>query len=153
MFKVNLIVHYLHLLSTDIIDNGNKDFRSPERKRLLSGMMMTAADLSAMYKPWNVSFRTSKQVVGEFFQQGDLERKKLGMDPIDMMDRNKKAEMPRLQMEFFDAVCVPLYEAFYRYDSHFKTVYESCKTNRMEWDKLVGSNVMLDLNDSPVSLR
>ncbi|ROT63112.1 putative cGMP-specific 3 [Penaeus vannamei] len=49
---------------------------------VLCGMMMTACDVSAIAKPWEIQHKTAKLVADEFFEQGDLERLKLNEQPI-----------------------------------------------------------------------
>ena len=46
------------------------------------GMMMTACDVSAITKPWPVQQRVAHLVAAEFFEQGDLERSTLNLEPI-----------------------------------------------------------------------
>lgn len=50
-------------------------------------MMMTACDVSAIAKPWEVQHKVAKLVADEFFDQGDLEKLQLNQQPIAMMDR------------------------------------------------------------------
>lgn len=50
-------------------------------------MMMTACDVSAIAKPWEVQHKVAKMVADEFFDQGDLEKLQLNTQPIAMMDR------------------------------------------------------------------
>lgn len=50
-------------------------------------MMMTACDVSAIAKPWEVQHRVAKLVADEFFDQGDLEKLQLNTQPVAMMDR------------------------------------------------------------------
>lgn len=54
---------------------------------VLCGMMMTACDVSAIAKPWEVQHRVAKLVADEFFDQGDLEKLQLNTKPVAMMDR------------------------------------------------------------------
>lgn len=49
---------------------------------VLSGMMMTACDVSAIAKPWDVQHRVAKLVADEFFDQGDMEKMQLKEQPI-----------------------------------------------------------------------
>lgn len=49
---------------------------------VLSGMMMTACDVSAIAKPWDVQHRVAKMVADEFFDQGDLEKMQLKEQPV-----------------------------------------------------------------------
>lgn len=46
------------------------------------GMMMTACDVAAIGKPWRVQKRVANMVANEFFEQGDLERNDLQVEPI-----------------------------------------------------------------------
>lgn len=55
--------------------------------KVLCGMMMTACDVSAIAKPWEVQHRVAKLVADEFFDQGDLEKLQLNTQPVAMMDR------------------------------------------------------------------
>ena len=109
---------------------------------------MTACDVSAIAKPWEVQHKTAKLVADEFFEQGDLERLQLNEQPMvrlgeierdcvcvcvcvflpsphylslssslslslssqAMMDREKKDELPKMQVGFIQAICLPLYK-------------------------------------------
>ena len=65
---------------------------------MLSSMLMTAADVAAIAKPWELQHETAKQVADEFFDQGDMERMQLGINPMWMMDRERKDELPQMQV-------------------------------------------------------
>lgn len=43
---------------------------------------MTACDVSAICKPWEVQRKVAELVAGEFFEQGDLEKERLKEQPI-----------------------------------------------------------------------
>jgi len=49
---------------------------------VLSGMLMTASDVSAISKPWEIQHKMAKMVADEFFDQGDLEKLRLNTQPI-----------------------------------------------------------------------
>ena len=49
-------------------------------------------------------------VVTEFFYQGDQERTLLKSQPTALMDREKRNELPRLQIQWIDGICWPLYK-------------------------------------------
>ena len=44
--------------------------------------MMTACDVAAITKPWEIQYEVAHLVAAEFFEQGDLEREVLHEDPI-----------------------------------------------------------------------
>ncbi|MGH0165614.1 UNVERIFIED_CONTAM: hypothetical protein FKN15_049253 [Acipenser sinensis] len=52
------------------------------RKEIIMAMMMTACDLSAIAKPWEIQSQVALNVAAEFWEQGDLERTVLEQNPI-----------------------------------------------------------------------
>lgn len=45
-------------------------------------MIMTACDVGAIAKPWEVQHKVAKLVADEFFDQGDLEKLQLNQQPV-----------------------------------------------------------------------
>lgn len=111
------------------------DFMSLEttRKEIVMAMMMTACDLSAIAKPWEVQSKVALSVAAEFWEQGDLERTVLEQQPIPMMDRNKAAELPKLQCGFIDFVCTFVYKEFSRFHPSISPMLNGILNNRKEW--------------------
>ncbi|KAK2493841.1 hypothetical protein MC885_010851 [Smutsia gigantea] len=106
------------------------------RKEIVMAMMMTACDLSAITKPWEVQSKVALLVAAEFWEQGDLERTVLEQQPIPMMDRNKAAELPKLQVGFIDFVCSFVYKEFSRFHEEILPMFERLQNNRREWKAL-----------------
>ncbi|XP_067851943.1 rod cGMP-specific 3',5'-cyclic phosphodiesterase subunit alpha [Heptranchias perlo] len=106
------------------------------RKEIIMAMMMTACDLSAITKPWEVQSKVALSVAAEFWEQGDLERTVLEQQPIPMMDRNKAAELPKLQVGFIDFVCTFVYKEFTRFHSEIQPMLLGILNNRKEWKAL-----------------
>ena len=42
----------------------------------------------------------AKLVAHEFFEQGDIERQELNLEPIDMMNREKLDSLPKMQVKY-----------------------------------------------------
>lgn len=103
---------------------------------LLRGMLMTACDVSAITKPWKVQRRVAELVTREFFEQGDVERMDLKIEPIAMMDRRKKDELPKMQVGFIDAICGPLYEMLAELLDELSPLNNGCRDNRKHWQSL-----------------
>jgi hypothetical protein len=78
----------------ELVKAGEKSWKDPDKKDLLRGMLMTACDISAIFKPWETQKKIAELVASEFFQQGDLEKEKLNEMPIAMMDRERIDELP-----------------------------------------------------------
>ena len=117
-------------------DMGEIDWQAEDKKKLLSGMLMTAADVAAIAKPWELQHETAKQVADEFFDQGDMERDQLGINPMWMMDRDRKDELPQMQVEFIDRVCVPLYTVLSESFPWIKPLLDGALANRSRWADL-----------------
>ncbi|XP_072095848.1 cone cGMP-specific 3',5'-cyclic phosphodiesterase subunit alpha' [Mobula birostris] len=108
----------------------------PTKKEIVMAMMMTGCDLSAITKPWEVQSKVALMVASEFWEQGDLERTVLQQQPIPMMDRNKRGELPKLQVGFIDFVCTFVYKEFSRFHKEIKPMYDGLQNNRVEWKSL-----------------
>ncbi|XP_068089676.1 rod cGMP-specific 3',5'-cyclic phosphodiesterase subunit beta-like [Hyperolius riggenbachi] len=106
------------------------------RKEIIMAMMMTACDLSAITKPWEVQSKVALLVAAEFWEQGDLERTVLQQQPIPMMDRNKSAELPKLQCGFIDFVCTFVYKEFARFHEEIQPMLDGLMNNKKEWKAL-----------------
>ncbi|RVE49619.1 hypothetical protein evm_005751, partial [Chilo suppressalis] len=120
----------------ELVDNGEFDWQSQEKKELLCGMMMTACDVSAIAKPWEVQHKVAKLVADEFFDQGDLEKLQLNQQPIAMMDREKKDELPQMQVGFIDMICLPLYKVLSDTFPWIQPLYAGTMDNRQRWQDL-----------------
>ncbi len=64
------------------------------------GMMMTACDVAAVCKPWEVQQRVAHLVAAEFFEQGDLERSRLNLEPMVCLTDVSQV-MLKLVLKFF----------------------------------------------------
>lgn len=99
-------------------------------------MMMTACDVSAIAKPWEIQHRVAKLVADEFFDQGDLEKLQLNQQPVAMMDRERRDELPQMQVGFIDVICLPLYKVMAETFPWIMPLYEGTSENRKHWQDL-----------------
>ncbi|TDH01317.1 hypothetical protein EPR50_G00178850 [Perca flavescens] len=106
------------------------------RKEIIMAMMMTACDLSAITKPWEVQSKVALMVAAEFWEQGDLERTVLDQQPIPMMDRNHAEQLPKMQCGFIDFVCSFVYKEFSRFHTEIAPMFNGLNINRGEWRAL-----------------
>ncbi|XP_040576240.2 cGMP-specific 3',5'-cyclic phosphodiesterase [Lepeophtheirus salmonis] len=123
-------------LFLDTADKGEFEWKEEDKKELLCGMLMTACDLSAIAKPWEQQHRIAKLVADEFFDQGDMEKLRLNVQPMGMMDRERKDELPQMQVEFIDSVCMPLYSSLSESFPWIKPLLDGCMSNREKWADL-----------------
>lgn len=92
--------------------------------------------MSAIAKPWEVQHKIAKLVADEFFDQGDLEKLQLNTKPIAMMDRERKDELPKMQVGFIDLICLPLYKVLSETFPWISPLYEETLENRNHWQDL-----------------
>ncbi|MBN3282435.1 PDE11 phosphodiesterase, partial [Polyodon spathula] len=92
------------------VQAGEYRWNNDEHREVLRSMLMTACDLGAVTRPWEISKQVAELVTSEFFEQGDRERAELKLTPSAIFDRNRKDELPGLQLEWIDGICRPLYE-------------------------------------------
>ncbi|KAI4457308.1 cyclic nucleotide phosphodiesterase [Holotrichia oblita] len=126
-----------------------------EHRELLRAMLMTVCDLAAITKPWDVEKRVAELVSSEFFEQGDIEREKLNITPIDIMNREKEDQLPLMQVGFIDSICLPIYEAFALLSDKLQPLVDGVQNNREHWleiadqqSLLVGDAQEKDSNDN-----
>ncbi|XP_076327227.1 dual 3',5'-cyclic-AMP and -GMP phosphodiesterase 11-like isoform X2 [Tachypleus tridentatus] len=123
-----------------LVDTKEFDWQNDDQRELLRGMLMTACDIAAITKPWDIQKVVAELVVSEFFQQGDIEKQELNIQPIDMMNREKKDQLPLMQVGFIDAICMPVYEAFAKLSEKLEPLLEGVKSNRSQWLKMADKN-------------
>ncbi|XP_077175732.1 dual 3',5'-cyclic-AMP and -GMP phosphodiesterase 11A isoform X2 [Paroedura picta] len=94
----------------ELVSKGDYNWSVHGQREIFRSMLMTACDLGAATKPWEISRQVAELVTSEFFEQGDRERSELKLTPSAIFDRNRKDELPRLQLEWIDSICMPLYQ-------------------------------------------
>lgn len=103
----------------------------PENKALVQGALMTAADLGAVTKPWDVHRAVSQLIAEEFWTQGDIERREFHVDPQPMFDRTMA--LGTVQIGFIDGLCLPLYEDMAKFSKELQPLVAGCLANRVKW--------------------
>ncbi len=53
-----------------------------------------------------------------------------------MMDRDRKDELPKMQVEFIDVVCKPLFTSLSESFPWIKPLLDGCLSNREKWTDL-----------------
>ncbi|CAG0902241.1 unnamed protein product [Darwinula stevensoni] len=94
----------------ELVESGSYDWSVDSQREQLRGMLMTACDIAAITKPWPIQKRVAELVASEFFEQGDMEKEKLKITPIDLMNREKRDDLPIMQVSFIDSICLPVYQ-------------------------------------------
>uniref|UniRef100_A0AAR2IZD3 Phosphodiesterase n=1 Tax=Pygocentrus nattereri TaxID=42514 RepID=A0AAR2IZD3_PYGNA len=136
----------------ELTKNSQFVWESDCHRDLLRSMLMTACDISAITKPWPVQKRIAELVATEFFEQGDKERRELNIEPIDLMNREKRDKIPTMQVSFIDAICTQLYETLASMSDSCSPLLEGCRKNRQNW-KLLAEQVLAEGPDESEQVK
>ncbi|XP_075465102.1 dual 3',5'-cyclic-AMP and -GMP phosphodiesterase 11A [Ascaphus truei] len=120
----------------ELVSKGDYNWNVKNHRIIFRSMLMTACDLGAATKPWEISRQVAELVTSEFFEQGDRERSELKMTPSAIFDRNRKDELPRLQLEWIDNICMPLYQSLVKVNVKLKPMLDSVVANRDKWEEM-----------------
>lgn len=102
---------------------------------LVQAIAMTASDLSASAKPWEIQVQTVKVIFEEFYQQGDAERE-AGRLPISMMDRHQPDQQAASQVGFLNGICIPCYTLLHRLIPETQPLLNMCTENLDKWQTI-----------------
>ncbi|XP_029927968.1 dual 3',5'-cyclic-AMP and -GMP phosphodiesterase 11A [Myripristis murdjan] len=119
--------------------SGEFSWTDEGHREVLRSMLMTACDLGAVTRPWKISKQVAELVTSEFFEQGDRERSELKLTPAAIFDRNRKDELPALQLEWIDGICKPLYQALVKLNRKLQPMVDEIDANRRKWQELCSS--------------
>ncbi|XP_029109930.1 cAMP and cAMP-inhibited cGMP 3',5'-cyclic phosphodiesterase 10A isoform X1 [Scleropages formosus] len=120
----------------ELLTTGALDLNNHAHRDRVIGLMMTACDLCSVTKLWPVTRLTANDIYAEFWAEGD-EMKKIGMQPIPMMDRDKKDEVPQGQVGFYNAVAIPCYTTLSEIFPPASPLLTACRENLGQWEKIV----------------
>ncbi|MGH0146967.1 UNVERIFIED_CONTAM: hypothetical protein FKN15_009378 [Acipenser sinensis] len=109
-----------------------------------TGKVAFSAIRNTNHEPSEMSNRTmtiyfdqvAELVTSEFFEQGDRERSELKLTPSAIFDRNRKDELPGLQLEWIDGICAPLYETLVKVNPKLQPMLDLIRGNRVKWEEL-----------------
>ncbi|XP_058801305.1 uncharacterized protein LOC131670027 isoform X2 [Phymastichus coffea] len=119
------------------LDNRDLDMEVPDHRHFILQIALKCADISNPCRPWEISRKWSYKVCEEFFRQGDYERQlKLKLTP---MCNRHDTTIPKIQVNFFKFVVLPLYEEWHRFlDNDFsRSLMQNFRSNEKQWELLV----------------
>ncbi|KAK7873303.1 hypothetical protein R5R35_011363 [Gryllus longicercus] len=118
-----------------LLADNSFNWNSSSHRLLLQAITMTASDLSASAKPWELQVETVKVIFEEFYEQGDAERAN-GLQPIPMMDRNQPDQQASSQVGFLTGICLPCYTLMDQLIPSTRPMLEQCKANLKRWQEI-----------------
>ncbi|XP_067380321.1 cAMP and cAMP-inhibited cGMP 3',5'-cyclic phosphodiesterase 10A isoform X2 [Channa argus] len=129
-----------HQQLTELLTSGVLDLNNHSHRDRVIGLMMTACDLCSVTKQWQITRLTANDIYAEFWAEGD-EMKKIGIQPIPMMDRDKKDEIPQGQVGFYNAVAIPCYTTLSELLPPSSPLLKACKGNLSQWEKIARGEI------------
>ncbi|XP_013124483.1 cAMP and cAMP-inhibited cGMP 3',5'-cyclic phosphodiesterase 10A isoform X3 [Oreochromis niloticus] len=129
-----------HQQLSELLTSCALDLNNHSHRDRVIGLMMTACDLCSVTKQWQITRLTANDIYAEFWAEGD-EMKKIGIQPIPMMDRDKKDEVPQGQVGFYNAVAVPCYTTLSELFPPSGPLLKACKENLGQWEKIARGEV------------
>ncbi|KAK1791438.1 hypothetical protein P4O66_013455, partial [Electrophorus voltai] len=127
----------------DLLSTGALDLNNHGHRDRVIGLMMTACDLCSVTKLWPVTRLTANDIYAEFWAEGD-EMKKIGMQPIPMMDRDKRDEVPQGQVGFYNAVAIPCYTTLVELFPPSAPLLRACRENLGQWERIARGEEALE---------
>lgn len=125
--------HEIELSSFRAVVEEGYDVNKQEHRQSVMKLLMKAADISNVTKPFEVSKQWAIAVTEEFYRQGDME-KKIGLTVLPMFERAGRNELAKGQIGFIDAVASKFYkEIVDRLFSTMRWCIENIETNRSRW--------------------
>lgn len=116
--------HFKDLSKFKLKFSGNHDKGSD--KSSMMQMIIHAADVSNSMRKWKVYHQWAKNVLQEFFAQGDRE-KELGIPVSPLCDRNT-TNFPKSQIGFIDLFIIPIFSTL----KDIIPEFEKCEKNVLE---------------------
>eukprot|EP00672_Neobodo_designis_P028207 CAMPEP_0174840840 /NCGR_PEP_ID=MMETSP1114-20130205/8931_1 /TAXON_ID=312471 /ORGANISM="Neobodo designis, Strain CCAP 1951/1" /LENGTH=1084 /DNA_ID=CAMNT_0016075007 /DNA_START=45 /DNA_END=3299 /DNA_ORIENTATION=+ len=99
-------------------------------------MILKAADISNVTKPFHVSRKWGMSVTEEFYQQGDKEKEK-GVAPLPMFDRSLNNELAKGQIGFIDFIAHPFFRKLSDRFVGLRWTVENIAANKAAWTNVL----------------
>jgi cAMP-specific phosphodiesterase len=108
-------------------------------RRLVMQMLLKAADISNVTKPFEVSRKWAAAVTEEFYQQGDKEKEK-GVTVLPMFDRAVNTELAKGQIGFIRFVAGKFFaKVVTDFFTGMKWTTERIESNTARWEELLSN--------------
>lgn len=125
--------HGVELSSFRAVVEEGYDVNKQEHRQSVMRVLMKAADISNVTKPFDVSKQWAIAVTEEFYRQGDMEKKR-GLVVLPMYERAGMRELANGQIGFIDAIAGKFYsEIFSLLFSGLRWCIENIQSNRSSW--------------------
>ena len=112
----------------------------PMPKQLEMELLIKAADISNVLKPFPIARLWALRITEEFFTQGDLE-KQIHIDVTPMCDRTARSRV-KLQCDFIDHSCLPFFTKLAAVYPALAHSVAQMLANRAQWERCSDSDLL-----------
>eukprot|EP01012_Entosiphon_sulcatum_P012210 TRINITY_DN1762_c0_g1_i1.p1 TRINITY_DN1762_c0_g1~~TRINITY_DN1762_c0_g1_i1.p1 ORF type:complete len:601 (-),score=101.47 TRINITY_DN1762_c0_g1_i1:52-1587(-) len=109
---------------------------NPEHRRMAMMVLMKAADISNITRPFDISKVWGGAITEEFYAQGDAERS-CNMPVTPMFDRSQKKEISETQLGFINYIGVKFFNLASQFLPAIAFTRINLEKNRAEWQRMV----------------
>ncbi|XP_041376476.1 cAMP and cAMP-inhibited cGMP 3',5'-cyclic phosphodiesterase 10A-like [Gigantopelta aegis] len=127
-----------------LIESKTFDVQIDHCRKLIKSLMLTAADLCSVAKPWSTQLDMVTRLYREFYLQGDVE-KTHGLQPNETMDRHLRNKIPHQQVNFILFICQPLYSTVVRVLPGTMPLLKGTMLNLTMWQTLMNEKKQGDI--------
>jgi cAMP-specific phosphodiesterase len=103
---------------------------------LVCKMLLKAADISNVTKPFPISRKWGMSVTEEFYQQGDMEKVR-GVSVLPMFDRTQNNELAKGQIGFMDFIALPFFRKLSDRFVGLRWTAANIESNRAQWQSVL----------------
>ena len=134
-------------------EEGGLNLNDAGHRKLIMDLVMKAADISNVTKPFELSRLWAVAVTEEFYRQGDQERAK-GVEVLPQFDRSKKTELAKGQIGFINFVCEKFFTVISSENAFpgMKWTLDNLLKNKQEWTEILNGTTrrpsLIDLSNS-----
>jgi hypothetical protein len=121
--------------ATEAVDCGYYDFEEPSQHRVGLELVLQAANISNISRPFAFATQWHDNLVKEFYRQGDLE-KAAGLEFSSPFMNRENTNKARSQLGFYTIVGIPLFTVLAEVFPQLKVHANAVRTNFETWQNL-----------------
>jgi len=128
--------HFLLIEETEkILAEGSFMYNNPNHKILFMKLLIKAANISGVSRPFDMADKWYDMLMEELFNQGDKE-KLLGIGLSSHLNDRSNNNKPKTQVSYYNFVCIPLYKVISKIIPSFEMNLNCVLENLEKWKAL-----------------
>jgi GAF domain-containing protein len=129
---------------THLLDGPGVDMNDPDQRLLMMQMLLKTADISNVSRPFKIADKWCDVLEEEIIQQSDKKQGQgldstLSTSPPKDREHTTHSNRPKMQIGFYNFICIPLYSAVARVWPQLEINLRSVRANLERWKKMAAS--------------